>query len=92
MAAALAVELAVRGSISTACDSHKVIKTKVAPKTNHSQCYLHHLHLVWKLTGLSARLGNTTLASGMLTGSLLGCTVLSGMLTGRLVMVSPWLL
>lgn len=43
------------------------------------------------LTTLSARLGSTTLARGMLTGSLLGCTVLSGMLMGRLVMVSPWL-
>lgn len=38
---------------------------------------------------LSARLGSTTLASGMLTGSLLGCTVLSGMLIGKLVMESP---
>lgn len=43
------------------------------------------------LTTFSARLGSTTLARGMLTGSLLGCTVLSGMLTGRLVMASPLL-
>lgn len=43
------------------------------------------------LTAFSARLGSTTLARGMLTGSLLGCTVLSGMLTGRLVMASPLL-
>lgn len=41
------------------------------------------------LLALSARLGSTTLARGMLTGSLLGCTVLSGMLMGRLVMSSP---
>lgn len=40
-------------------------------------------------TSLSARFGSTTLASGMLTGSLLGCTVLRGMLIGRLVIVSP---
>lgn len=43
------------------------------------------------LTSLSARLGSTTLASGMLTGSLLGWTVLRGILIGRLVMLlSPW--
>lgn len=43
------------------------------------------------LTSLSARLGSTTLASGMLTGNLLGWTVLSGILIGRLVMLlSPW--
>ena len=43
------------------------------------------------LTSLSARLGSTTLASGMLTGSLLGWTVLRGMLIGRLVMLlSTW--
>lgn len=40
------------------------------------------------LTSFSARLGSTTLARGMLTGSLQGCTVLKGILTGRLVMVS----
>ncbi len=39
------------------------------------------------LTSLSARLGNTTLARGMLTGSLLGWTVLRGILIGRLVML-----
>ena len=39
------------------------------------------------LTSLSARLGSTTLARGMLTGSLLGWTVLSGILIGRLVML-----
>lgn len=41
------------------------------------------------LTTFSTRLGRTTLAKGMLTGSLLGCTVLRGILMGRLVMVSP---
>lgn len=46
---------------------------------------------VSRLTSLSARLGSTTLASGMLTGNLLGWTVLSGILIGRLVMLlSPW--
>lgn len=39
------------------------------------------------LTSLSARLGSTTLAKGMLTGSLLGWTVLRGILIGRLVML-----
>lgn len=41
------------------------------------------------LTTFSTRLGRTTLAKGILTGSLLGCTVLRGILMGRLVMVSP---
>lgn len=43
------------------------------------------------LTTFSTRLGSTTLAKGILTGSLLGCTVLRGILMGRLVMVSPLL-
>lgn len=41
------------------------------------------------LTTFSTRLGRTTLARGILTGSLLGCTVLRGILMGRLVIVSP---
>lgn len=41
------------------------------------------------LRSLSARLGSTTLASGMLTGSLQGCTVLKGIRTGRLTIPSP---
>lgn len=50
------------------------------------------VRLVWDtglgvLLSLSARLGRTTLASGMLTGSLLGWTVLRGILMGRLVML-----
>lgn len=43
------------------------------------------------LTTFSTRLGRTTLARGILTGSLLGCTVLRGILIGRLVIVSPLL-
>lgn len=45
--------------------------------------------LLLLLTSFSARLGSTTLARGILTGSLLGWTVLRGILMGRLVMLSP---
>lgn len=58
-----------------------------SPSRGTSVLYCNVAPVMNVLTSLSARLGSTTLARGMLTGSLLGWTVLRGILIGRLVML-----
>ena len=88
-------------TVALACLGHRTRCAPLQKQTFESTVFYYSTHdLYYPVqnqtlalhvpTSLSARLGSTTLARGMLTGSLLGCTVLRGILMGRLVMVSPW--